>query len=322
MLHRLFYQYIAVPACKVLRELTKPDQSVYQNLVIGLAKVEKNYQQLSVPTKVKLMVGLIGGVYSVGLGLLSFLWYRQQGRSQFHFFNDNPEWQQMDKFGHFFTAFHLSRLVCAALQIAGLRKKEALRYGGWAGAVMMTPIEILDGFSEGYGASWGDEVANIAGSAFFIWQQHQWDEIRCQPKFTFSPSPYAALRPSLLGKNLAEQWLKDYNGQTYWFTIPIPAPQPPKGGVKTPSPLGRVGVGFPPLGGWGALLIGYGAGNMIYGRPEQNRAAGFEPFRKFYLAIEIKQSLWLPHLLPTKTLRNLADLLAFPIVLYRFGEKY
>ena len=66
--------------------------------------------------------------------------------------------------------------------------------------------------------------------------------------------------PQLLGKNLAEQWLKDYNGQIYWLKIEN----------KFFSPM-----------------LGYGAGNMIYGRPEQNIAAGFVPYRELYVGIEI-----------------------------------
>jgi hypothetical protein len=33
-------------------------------------------------------------------------------------------------------------------------------------------------------------------------------------------------------------------------------------------------------------MLGYGAGNMIYGRPEQNIAAGFKPYREFYFGID------------------------------------
>lgn len=296
----LFYQHFAVPVCKVLRQLTKPNQTVFENAGQGLAKIEKKYQNLPIKQRLQIMVGSIGGTYLVGLAALSFLWYRQQSTSRFHFFNDNPEWQQMDKFGHAYTAFHLSRLVVYALQYAGLDHKTALQYGGWSGAVMMTPIEILDGFSEGYGASWGDEVANFVGAAFFVWQQRQWGEIRLTPKFTFSPSPFAKLRPKLLGKNIAEQWLKDYNGQTYWLAIPLPI-DTGKDSHETPN-----------------LLFGYGAGNMIYGRPEQNRAAGLVPYRKFYIAFEVAKKTVNSEFGFRNQLFALLNLLAFPIIKFHF----
>lgn len=303
LLRHLFYHHFAVPVCKVLRQLTKPTQTVFENAEQGLAKIEKKYQNIPIRQRIQMMGLAIGGTYLFGLAALSFLWYRQQSTSRFHFFDDNPEWQQMDKFGHAYTAFHLSRLVVYALQYAGLDHKTALQYGGWSGAVMMTPIEILDGFSEGYGASWGDEVANFVGAAFFIWQQKQWGEVRLMPKFTFSPSPFAKLRPALLGKNIAEQWLKDYNGQTYWLAIPLPI-EIGKDKITTPN-----------------LLLGYGAGNMIYGRPEQNKAVGLEPYRKFYVALEMAAKPINIEPKFTNKLFSLLELLAFPIIKLRVDNK-
>jgi VanZ family protein len=262
-----FKKYLLVPACKIAMELTKPATKIVmteeENSETRLQKLENKFLQLPVNQKVTVISVFATAIYLGGLGLLSYLWYRKQRRSSFHFFNDNPEWQQMDKFGHAYSAFQLSNLAFTTLQYAGLDRKTALKYGGWAGAVMMTPIEILDGFSDGYGASWGDEVANILGSAFFIWQQKKWEKIKYQPQFFFNPSPFAALRPELLGKNLSEQWLKDYNGQIYWLRF------------------------NESITDWGYFMVGYGAGNMIYGRPEQNIAAGYQPYREFYVGFEL-----------------------------------
>jgi hypothetical protein len=248
-------------------QLTKPKQNLLENSHELLLKSESKFLQLAVNQKVKIVIGVIAIGYFAGLGLLSFLWYRHQNRGRFHFFNDNPEWQQMDKFGHAYTSFYLSFFIYRALCYAGLEPKIALKYGGFSGALLMTPIEILDGFSEGYGASWGDELANFAGSAFFVWQQKQWGTIKLQPQFFFNPSKFAKLRPELLGKNLSEQWLKDYNGQIYWLKF------------NTNAFPFRLLFPF-------KLMLGYGAGNMIYGRPEQNIAAGFKPYREFYFGID------------------------------------
>jgi hypothetical protein len=165
---------------------------------------------------------------------------------------------------------------------------------------MMTPIEILDGFSEGYGASWGDEVANFLGSAFLYWQQKQFGDIRFMPQFSFKPTKFAQLRPKLLGKNLSEQWLKDYNGQVYWLKI---------------CPLTVFFSSLPPIFSKFSIMLGYGAKNMIYGRPEQNIAAGFVPYREFYIGIGKP--------LVTKNVDNIVNvseemknLIAFPIIRY------
>jgi hypothetical protein len=303
-----FRKKILLPICKViLKQIQPPQTHTSYNKFVNkeqdnntqtylstsesfFADLETNFLQRPVKQKVTILTSIFAVVYLGGLALLSFAWYRKQRRSSFHFFNDNPEWQQMDKFGHAYTAFYLSYFAFHLLLYAGVERKTALNYGGWVGAILMTPIEILDGFSDGYGASWGDEVANIAGSAFFIWQQKKWGEVKLQPQFFFKPSPFAALRPELLGKNLAEQWLKDYNGQVYWLRFNHSFLQP-----------------------FGKLMIGYGAGNMIYGRPEQNIAAGYKPYREIYIGFEVNQNKIVSQkiLTPTQPFKNLLGLPTF-----------
>src|ERR1700730_15941568 len=49
----------------------------------------------------------IAGGLLVTTGLY-YLWYRKHPRSHFHFFNDNQEWLQVDKWGHATTAYTVS----------------------------------------------------------------------------------------------------------------------------------------------------------------------------------------------------------------------
>jgi hypothetical protein len=66
------------------------------------------------------------------------------------------------------------------------------------------------------GAS-GDIIANASGTALFVSQELLWKEQRITPKF--HTTQYAQYRPNVLGSSLAEQMLKDYNGQTYWLSV-------------------------------------------------------------------------------------------------------
>jgi hypothetical protein len=60
-----------------------------------------------------------------------------------------------------------------------------------------------------------ETVANALGTLLYV-SQNCFGE--CTVKiFVFIQSPYTALRPRCLGRNLPENILKDYNGQTYWF---------------------------------------------------------------------------------------------------------
>jgi hypothetical protein len=47
--------------------------------------------------------------YGAALYGLNELWYKDFPRQDFHFFNDNTQWKQVDKIGHFYSAYHLSR---------------------------------------------------------------------------------------------------------------------------------------------------------------------------------------------------------------------
>ena len=170
----------------------------------------------------KRKIGL--GVFCVSLtsGSLIYLnqaWYQNYNTSHFHSFNDNKEWLQMDKVGHTVTNFQIARLMMDAMDWAGYTKKKQILIGGLSGLAYMSAIEVMDGYSEGWGFSWGDMGANALGSGIAIGQKALWNEQRIQLKVSYSPSPYAKYRPDLLGNSFATEMLKDYNGQTYWLSI-------------------------------------------------------------------------------------------------------
>jgi hypothetical protein len=223
----------------------------------------------------KRLIPLVAGVNVSYIGSLIYLnevWYKDQPRTHFHFFDDNAEWLQIDKVGHFSTSFHESVFAIEALKWCGVKRKKAIIYGSLAGLIYQTPIEILDGYSSAYGASIGDEIANATGSLLVLGQYLLWDEIRFQPKFSFHQTGFAALRPNVLGKNLGQQIFKDYNGQTYWMSFNIH------------SFLRNKESRFPR---WLNLAIGYGGNNMIYARKSQNNNVGLIPFRQYYLSFDI-----------------------------------
>lgn len=211
---------------------------------------------------------IAGGVlYGGSLVALDRLWYADHERTGFHFFNDNNEWKQIDKVGHFYSAFHLSSMGHYTARWAGLENNKALLAGALTATLILTPIEVFDGFSDAYGASVGDLVANTAGAALYYGQQKAWGEIIIQPKYSFNRSPYPKQRPDVLGATIIEELLKDYNAQHYWLSIDLSK--------------------FTSLPKWLNLAVGYGAQGMVYARDEQNTAIGLSPRRQFYLAIDL-----------------------------------
>ncbi len=204
---------------------------------------------------------------------LSEIWYNDYPKTDFHFTNDNAEWLQMDKVGHSFAGYHLSRLGSEAFEWSGVRKKERLLYGAGTGFLFLSAIEIFDGHSANWGASLGDIGANAAGTALYVSQELLWNEQRVIPKFSFHTTPYAVVRPDALGNSFSEQILKDYNGQTYWLSAN------PRSFFKSST-----------IPEWLNVAVGYGAEGMITGQdrlvntiflPESER------FRQYYLSLDV-----------------------------------
>jgi hypothetical protein len=208
--------------------------------------------------------------YTAGLYVLSKTWYSESAKTRFHFFNDNAEWRQLDKAGHFWGAFHEGRLGIDALRAARVPEKKAVWYGGLLGFVLQSPIEWLDGYAGDYGASGGDLAANALGALALISQELTWGEVRIRPEYSFHRTRWAPLRPHVLGKGLTEELLKDYNGHTYWLAADVAAFLP----AQTPYPH------------WLNLAVGYGAEQMVFGDPVVNRQAGYAAYRQYYLALD------------------------------------
>lgn len=226
------------------------------------------------PNRIKALTYGSAAAYAGMLIGLNALWYTEHAQSSFHLFNDNRQWMGIDKAGHAYSAFHLSRTGSEALRWAGMPDKKASLYGSLGGWLFMLPIEILDGFSSNYGASPGDLAANSAGSILYGSQMLLWQEIRLKPKFSFMPSPFAIERPNVLGHNLPTQLLKDYNGQTHWLSVDIEKFLPAES--RFPA--------------WLNLAVGYGGSGMVYAYPQDSRTAGFSPYARFFLAPDLDLS--------------------------------
>ncbi len=241
---------------------------------------------ISANNKTRLYLATAASVVGYGGSLvaLSNVWYKKYAQSSFHFFNDNNDWLQMDKAGHFFSAYTAGRFSMEAWKWAGASRKQSIWIGGLSGTAFLTVIEILDGFSAEWGFSPGDMLANLTGSATFISQQLAWDEQRIQIKFSFHRIDYgdASLNQradQLFGNRLVERMLKDYNGQTYWVSVNL------KSFFKQSH-----------LPSWLNISLGYGAdgmfggssntakdnnGNIIFSRQDISR------YRQWYIAPDI-----------------------------------
>jgi len=159
--------------------------------------------------------------YAGAMLVLQNSWYKDRRVVPFHFYNDNKGYLQIDKFGHAFGAYVESYVGYHCLLNAGVSKTNALIYGGSLGLILQTPIEIMDGIHDGWGFSWGDMAANAIGSGLFVGQELLFNEQVVKYKFSYWESNYSHKANGYLGKTTMDRLLKDYNGHTYWFSMPV-----------------------------------------------------------------------------------------------------
>jgi uncharacterized protein YfiM (DUF2279 family) len=250
----------SAPITTVVKEVT--DSTDEQPVPIRpisaiIPPADYNYYQLT-PEQKKKRIRLVAAGNIIGYGgtmvALYSAWYKNYPQTGLHSFNDFPEWKQVDKAGHLYSAYIESRLSMELWRWTGIDRKKRIWIGGMSGAAYQTVIEVLDGFSEGWGWSWTDFSANILGSGLLVAQELAWNDQRIKLKFSFHRKIYddAELNSrsnSLFGKSTAERLLKDYNGQTYWASA----------NIRSFFPKAKVP-------GWLSIAVGYGAEGMFGGR--------------------------------------------------------
>jgi hypothetical protein len=213
--------------------------------------------------------------YTTTMYLLNRLWYKKHSNGHFHAFNDNKEWLQMDKAGHFTTAYNMSRIMAGTYAWSGLDQKNSVLLGSGFAMLFLSTVEIFDGFSNGWGFSTGDMAANILGTGLFMGQQYMWNGQRITVNVSYNKSIYAIYRPDELGSSWKEKIFKDYNAQTYWLSANI-------------ASFVNAGPNFPQ---WLNVTAGYGANGMTGGHanPEMKDKEGnpvtFERYRQYYLSL-------------------------------------
>ena len=208
------------------------------------------------------------GTYSLGLVAMNELWYKNYPKSNFHFINDNSSWLQMDKMGHIATSYYSGVNGIKLYRWAGIDDKTAIWIGGLRGTFYNSIIEILDGFSENWGASMGDFASNSFGSFIAISQELYWKEQRILIKYSYSRSDLSYQNSELFGDNFFQRTFKDYNGQTYWVSMNIN------------SMFTADNSQFPD---WLNLALGHSAKDMT----SPNNTTNDGRYRQFFLSFDI-----------------------------------
>ncbi|MDQ3279279.1 MAG: YfiM family protein [Bacteroidota bacterium] len=256
---------------------------------------------------------IIGGLTAAGYGgsfaFLSTAWYKDYPKTGFHTFNDAGEWQQIDKSGHAWTAYHTSRITTDFWRWAGVSDNKALWLGTSSSMLYMLSIEYLDGHSAEWGWSWADVGANLLGASLFASQEGVWKEQRVSLKFSTSLKTYEQddlqqRADQLFGSSFQGRLLKDYNAQTYWLSANLRSFLPQSN-----------------LPAWLNVAVGYGAENMFGGYEniarDKNGNLTFnrrdiKRYRQWYVAPDVDFTKIKTNSKVLRTLFSAVNLLKFP----------
>ncbi len=145
---------------------------------------------------------------------LSTLWYADYEQGSFHFHNDWQNWQQQDKLGHTAAAWQIARASASFAKWSGLNGRQAAIYGFATSTIYQSQIEVLDGFSERWGASPGDIAFNLIGALGGAYEGVADGPLPFTLKYSYHKSDNYDNSTSILG-NL----VKDYDGISHWLVL-------------------------------------------------------------------------------------------------------
>ena len=233
-------------------------------------------------TRIGIVAGGLSSAYVGSMVALNQAWYADYPRSKFHFFDDKDEWNQVDKCGHIYGAYFQTLGTYQLYRWAGADNKKAALMAGASAFIYQSSIEVFDGFSAKWGASWSDIAANAFGASFATAQFLIWKEqriwIKISPHITnYQPGELQDRATALYGKGPLNLILKDYNSINFWLSVN------PYSFAKSSK--------FPT---WLNFSIGYGAGNLYGGFENKwvdnkgvaHDRSDLKRYRKFLISID------------------------------------
>ncbi len=212
-----------------------------------------------------------GAIYSGTMIGLNALWYKGYSHSSFHWFDDSKEWLQMDKAGHGFSSYYLTNISYTLFN--NTRYKESNKdiiFGAETAWLYISTVEVFDGFSQKWGASYSDLIANTIGVGFYTFQEVAWHKQIIVPKFSFHSTKYSHMRPDALGENYLQNVLKDYNGQTYWLSTSF-------------NEIFKLKF----LPGWLCFSLGYSADGLLGGKENPVDLPTFDRNRQYLFSLDV-----------------------------------
>ena len=167
------------------------------------------------PVRLAIVSGLtLGTVIPVHIYQQNAWW--QGPRAPFRFENDWVYSLNVDKLGHMYAGYLLSRVFRYSLEWSGFSEHTSTFYGSVLGLSYQLYVEVEDGFHRVYGFSPGDAFFNMIGATIPL-AQWTFPVLR---NFTLKYSywPSTKLREELAAGQ-RNVFLDDYQGTTFWLAV-------------------------------------------------------------------------------------------------------
>lgn len=187
-------------------------------------------------------LGLSGG-YAALYIYFKHAWWSGVPAPNWYVENDwDQDERDLDKFGHFFGGYQLTRITSELLRAGCMRKSQAALLAALYAYSFQFQIEEWDGTQKIYGFSPADLIADAGGAMLAVAQQHTVWLQATKPVWSYTPT--AAFRnrnePGHGGQPRATT---DYAGQSYWFSTDVNALLPENAKRYWPAII-RVSPGF------------------------------------------------------------------------------
>jgi hypothetical protein len=240
-------------------------------------------------TRLTIVAGAMAAAM-VGIHLYQESGWWKYNRAPFHFREDLTYGRSVDKIGHFYGTMLWSYSLRKVLLWAGVPGREAMFYGSAGALAFQTFLEVEDGFS-----TWGfdrlDFLCDLGGALWPIAQHHSGALRAVDLKLSYKPS--SLLNTSAGGGFAGQKHLvmDDYEGQTYWLSLP---PE-----QLLPGPAARLWPDFL------RVAVGYGVRDVS--------GAGGDPYSVVFIGLDYDMKKIIPQTSSfLVTLSEVLDFIHFP----------
>ena len=197
-------RHVAVPALLLLVTLLRPCEHVCAQDTSDVK-----------PVRLAIVSGLtLGTVIPVHIYQQNAWW--QGPRAPFRFENDWIYALNVDKLGHMYAGYLLSRVFRYSLEWSGFSEHTSMFYGSVLGLSYQLYVEVEDGFHRVYGFSPGDAFFNMIGATIPL-AQWTFPVLRnFTLKYSYWPSTGYT---NELKAGQGKAFLDDYQGTTVWLAM-------------------------------------------------------------------------------------------------------